>query len=51
MKKIHTIMAVNLNKASTKVIPLTYDGDNFTIEQAIKSVQDKGFLVLSTYTK
>jgi hypothetical protein len=51
MKKIHTVMAVNLNGASTKVISLTYDGDNFTIDEAIKSVEDKGFLVLSTYTK
>jgi hypothetical protein len=49
MKKIHTIMA--LTPDNTRIIDLTYDGDNFTIDEAVKSVEDKGFLVISTYTK
>ena len=49
MKKIHTIMALSPSK--TRIIDLTYDADNFTIDEAVKSVEDKGFVVISTYTK
>lgn len=48
MKRIHTVMAFLPNKK--KVIDLTYDADNFTVEQAIKSVEDKGLTVISVYT-
>jgi hypothetical protein len=48
MKKIHTVMAFLPD--NKKVIDLTYDADNFTVEQAIKSVEDKGLTVISIYT-
>jgi hypothetical protein len=48
MKKIHTVMAFLPNKK--KVIDLTYDADNFTADEAIKSVEDKGLTVISVYT-
>ena len=41
-------MAILPNK---KVIDLTYDADNFTADEAIKSVEDKGLTVISIYTK
>lgn len=48
---IHTIYAVNPTAKVVKVIDLTYDGNNFTVDQAIKSVEDKGFVVIYTSTK
>lgn len=49
MKRIHTVMAILPNKK--QVIDLTYDADNFTADEAIKSVEDKGLTVISIYTK
>ena len=49
MKKIHTVMALTPDKK--RIIDLTYDADNFTADQASKSVEDKGFVVISIYTK
>jgi hypothetical protein len=48
---IHTIYAVNPTRKRVKVIDLSYDANNFTLDQAIKSVEDKGFIVIYTSTK
>ena len=40
-----------LTPDNTRIIDLTYDGDTFTIDEAVKSVEDKGLLVISRYTK